>query len=850
MLYKAMLPKAITRIFIIFALFMYQLSAYSFVMQVAQNNSASAKSSSALRYDVAHYENFVNLEGDINLQHPMVQFALNKLSMTMSSLDMPNYVINLRFVNSVEAQAYAISSDDKALNVNASDYHGLMYGLLEVNERLSFGQSIQQISLTHTPYLKKRGLKFNLPLDARTPSYDDTGDSAQTNIATVWDMTFWEAYLDRMAEHRYNQLTLWNPQPFTSMLMLERFPGLALDDVYVSNAALTKKIGVWGEAGGVSAVVTNNMRKVKTLKIASKIQFWRDVMAYAKSRGIDIHIVTWSIYVNGINGAHGIDANIDSPKTHAFFREAVKELVLTYPDLKGIGITAGENMPVDGEVQKWTREKWLWQTYGLGLADAKEVNPNREIDFMHRFWYSGFEDIQKYWQDYPDAFSFSFKYLMARMYSSPEPSHIAQRVIPLLRKHEAQGQPKIKTWWNLRNDDIFVYRWGDPEYAAQFIKNLPLDITEGIHMGSDGYVWAKTFSDKQIDESNRWEIDKHWYKFMIWGRLAYDPDLPKSFFLKHLAYKFPELHAERLYAAWQAASKIVPAVNRYQFQPGDRKFASETSSSRETFRYVNDFQVARSMPASKQINARQYVEAVLSKTDIADKISPLALAEDMENNANEALSGALKLSEKIQIDGETARTLADIKAFAYLGLYYANKIRSAVALEFFEKTYSLENDAAPYKNEAIAAIERAIVHWANYREISEEYYHPQLLARVNRIDWKALEKEVLYEKVIVLQKVTSPMTLPSTNDVDGKLKITYNPDLQGEERHQRLRIKTPDAGQFMVEVYEHDGVLINNYHSSGNGPMRWEWLQERPKGQLYYLNLKWKDINSVIKVQN
>jgi hypothetical protein len=36
--------------------------------------------------------------------------------------------------------------------------------------------------LKRTPFIKKRGIQFNIPLDARTPSCDDTREFAQNNI--------------------------------------------------------------------------------------------------------------------------------------------------------------------------------------------------------------------------------------------------------------------------------------------------------------------------------------------------------------------------------------------------------------------------------------------------------------------------------------------------------------------------------------------------------------------------------------------------------------------------------------------------------------------------------------------
>ena len=91
-------------------------------------------------------------------------------------------------------------------------------------------------------------------------------------------------------------------------------------------------------------------------------------------------------------------------------------------------------------------------------------------------------------------------------------------------------------------------------------------------MGSDGYVWARTWADKKQVTQHGLEIEKHWYNFMTWGRCAYQPcdaehSLGLDFWISELATRFPELStapgsARVLYLAWTNASAIVPQVNR------------------------------------------------------------------------------------------------------------------------------------------------------------------------------------------------------------------------------------------------------------------------------------------------
>ncbi|NJL31795.1 MAG: hypothetical protein HC898_09280, partial [Phycisphaerales bacterium] len=87
-----------------------------------------------------------------------------------------------------------------------------------------------------------------------------------------------------------------------------------------------------------------NLETLKVMTIDEKIAFWREVMTYGKSRNIDFYIITWNIFTYGVNGKYGITDAPHNETTIDYFRHSVRELILTYPDLAGIGLTTGENM--------------------------------------------------------------------------------------------------------------------------------------------------------------------------------------------------------------------------------------------------------------------------------------------------------------------------------------------------------------------------------------------------------------------------------------------------------------------------------------------------------------------------
>lgn len=673
---------------------------------------------------------------------PQIQFAVDKISEALTDSFKNNAAYAFKFELEKEnlQDGFTIKKTGNNIIIKSNTINELMYGGLEVAEQLELYNSIKET--TSKPYIKKRGIKFNIPLDARTPSYDDTGDSAQKNYETMWEWSFWEAYLDDLALHRYNVLTLWNPHPFPSMVKLDKYPEVALNDVYVTTLKPTGKESEWAEPQMVSRNVIENLKKVKTISIDDKIAFWQKVMNRAKDRGIDVYYFTWNVCPNSVAtpvepfyrtyhqdlweevpGKYGITNQMNNPINVDYFKESVTQFLLTYPNVKGIGVTAGEHMR--DTLGVFNREEWIWKAYGEAFEDVKKRQPSRDIDFIHRVWNTNMPKVMKYWKDYNGSFEASFKYAKARLYASPYLNFADNHV-------EAMKEFGLKSWWNLRNDDIFVYRWGDPDYVRAFIEHFPKEHTAGFYMGSDGYVWGKEFTSKSPKLSGQLEIDKHWYNFMMWGRLAYNNTLDKAFFVNKLKAHFQDANAELLYEAWQTASKIIPQVNRFHWRDWDYQWSPEACIDQRTgFHEVTEFIENPTMANSNILNPIAYAEAKIAGKNISS-ITPLDVVKNLNQFAQETLDAILKLRQT-DSDSEFNTLLDDMAAMAYLGKYYAKKIEAATELAFYKKTKLTE-----HKTKAVFYLEEAIVFWEMYAEISESNYHPQMLARTNMLDWKAI----------------------------------------------------------------------------------------------------------------
>jgi hypothetical protein len=632
------------------------------------------------------------------------------------------------------AQSYRIrihaESGRRTITVIGADTAGAMYGGLDIAEAIRTGTLDVLKDSDHKPHIAQRGIKLNIPLDLRTPSYTCCSDAAQANIPEIWDRDFWMQYFDTMARQRYNLLSLWSLHPFPSMVKLPEFPEVALDDVWRTRAKLDDTFSMAGNDMVRPAMLADH-EVVKRMTIDEKIEFWRWVMQQAADRGIRLYVFTWNVFTFGADGKHGITNDLSNDITKKYFRASVREMVKTYPLLAGMGITAGEGMPHDMDSK--VKEAWLADTYGEGVRDALKDEPTREFRMIHRFHWTAQSDILNAFKDYPGPFDFSFKYSVAHMYSITKPPFIQ----PLL-ENLAPGR---KTWLTVRNDDIYTFRFGDPAYAREYIQNMPpADKFAGFYMGPDGYVWGRDFLERHPGPGPRpLVMEKQWYSFMVWGRLAYEPTLPDSHFEQLLAARHPTASSHDLFRALQSASQVMPITTRFFWKDIDLKWYPEACLSHpknKGFYTVQHFMEGVSMPGAEVLCIRDWRRR-LAASQPMEQTTPLEIAIALESSATKTFAALDALRDAAKQDAELQKTVNDCESLALLGRYYGAKIRGACSLALFDANSDKTEHAA-----ALRHLGDALLHWKQYAAMRDAHYVPALYNRVGYVDVTALTNQV------------------------------------------------------------------------------------------------------------
>ncbi len=620
-------------------------------------------------------------------------------------------------------QAYGLrtnSSPQKSHWVIGGDINGAMYGALEIAEDISAKGLSGTYNKQESPFMLNRGMKLNMPLDQRVPTYVGGWSSTSTGLAIphVWDITFWKTLIDQQARYRYNVLSVWVHNPFPALVKLADYP----------NASLPRIEGFDGY--------------VKEWNHEKRVAFWREVMSYAKDRGMKFYFFNWNIHLEFTKTQYpSITEARTNVTTLDYMYKSMQALITTYPDLAGFGISAGDGMQRPSEEFNNDNElktKWTWDAMGKAVYDYLKDNPNRKFNLIHRgigssaeIWNKQYAPLKKL----PNATSnYSVKYSQAHMYSTPTPAWTTSSINAIKKQDD-------KTWLTVRNDDYFYINWGDHQFVRDFMAGIPQkEVVTGMYIGSDGYTPTRTYFYKNPALNGQLEVERRWYMEMLWGRISYNPNISDDVFKNMLSKRFPSVSGAELFQAWTLASRPLPRATELIMDKWSLDFdwypeGCNSDTGRCTgFRTVFDF-------ANMSTHKNAKITTVAKGSNLCDisnsaagtcngKKSSYTVADEMQTDAETAL----KIADNMKIGGSQDLQVAinNIKQMAFLSLYYAHKVRGATFLK------------AGQTDKARNEMGMAYCNWMSYTRAMEIDYHGTAFRNMKILpDWKFADADVL-----------------------------------------------------------------------------------------------------------
>jgi hypothetical protein len=602
-----------------------------------------------------------------------------------------------------QPESFAINVSQSAGTTKArilgADVRGAMYGGLDVAEQIRMNGPLSIKTKSESPYLAVRAMKFNPPLKGNVYMSDED----LKNSAWFYDLEYWDRFMRAMAYNRYNALTLWCSHPYDHMLRLAKYP----EATTLSHDRLDKNI-----------------------------VFFHKLFQMAKNYGLDTYIVTWNIHMSpGFRKAHHVQDGQDSPLIRDYQKECIRELLREYPELTGLGTCPGENMPMSAAANA----EWIRDVYLDTLART-----GRKMPFIYRYWGARPKETAAMLAkaNYPGKILLDIKFNGEHMYSSSKPHPEEMRWL-------TQTPRPYKLLWHLRNDCIFQLRWGDPEFAGKTLNNCGGPDSAGFVMGSEIEIpGADRYHTPQTIEHRDWkyEFEKNWMRFAVWGRMGYDPKLPDDYWIDRFSERFGPKAGKDAFLALKYSSKIIPTVTSFHwnYMNGDwypegniGGWNTSDGMKKPNFREDGIFHDIREWMFNNVIDdSLMNIPDFTARSFQGDEapkgvLNPPRVVEMLHAFVDQSEKHAQAAATKIERGTKEWQCMQlDLQASAALGRYYAAKITAAAQLMGY-----LATGEEQAKADAVKLLKIARNHWKNLAAITKSHYVTHEIWLVGQFDW-------------------------------------------------------------------------------------------------------------------
>ena len=121
-------------------------------------------------------------------------------------------------------------------------------------------------------------------------------------------------------------------------------------------------------------------------------------------------------------------------------------------------------------------------------------------------------------------------------------------------------------------------------------------------------------------------------------------------------------------------------------------------------------------------------------------VTALELADELERDGRNAIALVESLTGKCKRNCEAFECeAADVKAWAYLSLYFADKLRAATALETFRHT-----GRPNQKQKAVSLLQNAAEHWESVISATQGHYEEVPLVQLGgeKFSWERFRRDV------------------------------------------------------------------------------------------------------------
>ncbi len=466
--------------------------------------------------------------------------------------------ITLTNVNSGPAEGFTITKDKKGITVSGNDATGVIYGCVELADRIKLAGSLDGVQpTTEQPAMVMRGTCIGLQKTVYLPGhavyeYPYTPE----NFPWFYDKAEWLKYLDMMVENKMNSLYLWNGHPFASLVKLKDYPfALEVDE--------------------------DTFRKNE--------EIFSFLTHEANRRGIWVIQMFYNIILSKPFADHyGLKTQDRhrpiKPLISDYTRKSIAAFIEKYPNV-GLLVCLGEAMAtIEDDVT------WMKETIIPGIKDGLTAIGNAPVPGGSP---SGLPPIVLRAHDtdgplvlkeslplYPNIYTMS-KYTGESLttYEPGGPWGETHRQLA------AAAPVHIDNVHILAN--LEPWRWSSPSFIQKTVQAMHrVHHSKGLHLYPQASYWDWPYTaDKLPDGGRLKQLDRDWMWYKAWGRYAWNdqrsmvgsgsPASTEATYWKRVLadyYGIGEEAAGYLLNAYDEAGEIAPKLlRRFGITEGNRQ---------------------------------------------------------------------------------------------------------------------------------------------------------------------------------------------------------------------------------------------------------------------------------------
>ena len=587
------------------------------------------------------------------------------------------------------AEGYTIGVDKKGIRVSGNDGSGVIYGCVELAERIKQAGSLNAVQpTTDQPGMVMRGTCIGLQKTVYLPGhtvyeYPYTPE----NFPWFYDKEEWVKYLDMMVENKMNSLYLWNGHPFASLVKLKDYP-FALE---VDEETFKKNEEVF-------SFLTHE----------------------ADRRGIAVIQMFYNIILSKPFADHyGLKTQDRhrpiTPLISDYTRKSIAAFIEEYPNV-GLLVCLGEAISgIDDDI------KWMTETIIPGIKDGLKASGRTDTPpiVLRSHDTDGPRVLKEALPLYPNIYTMS-KYTGESLttYEPGGPWGETHRQLA------AAAPVHIDNVHILAN--LEPWRWSSPAFTQKTVQAMHrVHHSKGLHLYPQASYWDWPYTaDKLPDGGRLKQLDRDWMWYRAWGRYAWnDQRSDDRCYWKHeLAdyYGIDTVSAGHLLNAYDEAGEIAPKLlRRFGITEGNRQtllLGMKMGQLVNPYKYTiyPGFYESCGPQGEKLI---EYVEKEHNGQPHAGEL-PLDIVDQCVRHGQRAVEEAVKaVKAPARHADELQRVVSDMMCYNLFAQSFRWKVKAAQQVLNYKWTKDIR-----HLEEAVPLLEKSMEQWRSLSSHTDSLY--------------------------------------------------------------------------------------------------------------------------------